>query len=26
MFYGGIWVPDWTSIRKLQDGETTEDL
>lgn len=26
MFFAGIWVPDWTSIRKLKDGETTDDL
>jgi putative SOS response-associated peptidase YedK len=25
-FFAGIWVPDWTSIRKLKDGETTDDL
>lgn len=26
MFFAGIWVPDWTSIRKLKEGETTDDL
>jgi putative SOS response-associated peptidase YedK len=26
MFFAGIWVPRWTSIRKLKDGETTDDL
>jgi putative SOS response-associated peptidase YedK len=26
MFFAGIWVPGWTSIRKLKDGETTDDL
>ena len=25
-FFAGIWVPQWTSIRKLKDGETTDDL
>ena len=25
-FFAGIWVPAWTSIRKLKDGETTDDL
>ncbi|WP_216279334.1 SOS response-associated peptidase family protein [Rhodobacter sp. 24-YEA-8] len=25
-FFAGIWVPDWTSIRKLKDGEITDDL
>jgi putative SOS response-associated peptidase YedK len=25
-FFAGIWVPDWTSLRKLKDGETTDDL
>lgn len=25
-FFAGIWVPAWTSIRKLKDGETTNDL
>ncbi len=24
--FAGLWVPDWTSIRKLKDGETTDDL
>ena len=26
MFFAGIWVPSWTSIRKLKDGATTDDL
>lgn len=26
MFFAGIWVPGWTSIRKLKDGQTTDDL
>ncbi len=25
-FFAGIWVPAWRSIRKLKDGETTDDL
>lgn len=25
-FFAGIWVESWTSIRKLKDGETTDDL
>lgn len=25
-FFAGIWVSEWTSIRKLKDGETTDDL
>jgi putative SOS response-associated peptidase YedK len=25
-FFAGIWVPGWTSIRKLKDGATTDDL
>ena len=25
-FFAGVWVPDWTSIRKLKDGESTDDL
>lgn len=25
-FFAGIWVGAWTSIRKLKDGETTDDL
>jgi putative SOS response-associated peptidase YedK len=25
-FFAGIQVPEWTSIRKLKDGETTDDL
>ncbi|WP_137110259.1 SOS response-associated peptidase [Rhodobacter sp. SY28-1] len=26
MFFAGFWVPEWTSIRKLKDGETKDDL
>lgn len=26
MFFAGVWVPGWTSIRKLKDGATTDDL
>ena len=25
-FFAGILVPEWTSLRKLKDGETTDDL
>ena len=25
-FFAGIWVENWTSMRKLKDGETTDDL
>lgn len=25
-FFAGIWVPEWTSMRKLKDGATTDDL
>lgn len=25
-FFAGIWVPKWTSVRKLKEGETTNDL
>ena len=25
-FFAGLHVPQWTSIRKLKDGETTDDL
>lgn len=25
-FFAGLWVQDWKSIRKLKDGETTDDL
>lgn len=25
-FFAGIWVPQWTSVRKLKEGETTSDL
>lgn len=24
--FAGLWVSDWTSIRKLKDGESTDDL
>lgn len=25
-FFAGIWVPQWSSVRKVKDGETTDDL
>jgi len=25
-FFAGLFVPGWTSVRKLKDGETTDDL
>lgn len=25
-FFAGLWVPQWTSLRKLKDGETTDNL
>ena len=25
-FFAGLFVPDWTSVRKLKDGPTTDDL
>jgi putative SOS response-associated peptidase YedK len=25
-WFAGIWVPKWTSIRKVKEGETTNDL
>lgn len=25
-FFAGIWIPQWTSCRKVKDGETTDDL
>lgn len=25
-FFAGVWVPDWTSTRKLKEGEITADL
>lgn len=25
-FFAGIWVPQWTGIRKIQEGEVTADL
>lgn len=26
MFFAGIHVPQWTSVRKVKDGLTTDDL
>jgi putative SOS response-associated peptidase YedK len=26
MFFAGIWVPQWTSVRKAKEGITTSDL
>lgn len=26
MFFAGLWVSEWSSIRKLKDGETKDDL
>ncbi|NTJ00372.1 SOS response-associated peptidase [Agrobacterium rhizogenes] len=26
LFFAGIWVPQWTSVRKIKEGETTIDL
>ena len=26
MFFAGIWVPQWKSVRKLKEGEVTTDL
>ena len=26
MFFAGVWVPQWTSVRKIKDGLTTIDL
>jgi putative SOS response-associated peptidase YedK len=26
MFFAGIQVPSWTSVRKMKDGLTTDDL
>ncbi len=26
MFFAGVWVSQWTSVRKVKDGETTDDL
>ncbi|SIQ57725.1 Putative SOS response-associated peptidase YedK [Rhizobium sp. RU20A] len=26
MFFAGLWVPDWTSVRKVKEGEITTDL
>jgi putative SOS response-associated peptidase YedK len=25
-FFAGLWVPQWTSVRKIKEGETTNDL
>ena len=25
-FFAGIWIPQWTSVRKLKEGEVTTDL
>nr|WP_303651410.1 SOS response-associated peptidase family protein [Asticcacaulis currens] len=25
-FFAGVYVPDWTSVRKLKEGEVTTDL
>ena len=25
-FFAGAWLPQWTSVRKLKDGATTDDL
>ena len=25
-FFAGIWVPKWTSVRQVKEGETTNDL
>jgi putative SOS response-associated peptidase YedK len=25
-FFAGVWTPNWTSVRKVKDGETTDDL
>lgn len=26
LFFAGIWTPQWSSVRKVRDGETTDDL
>ncbi len=26
MFFAGLWVPQWTSVRKIKEGEVTVDL
>ena len=26
MFFAGIWVPQWKSVRKVKEGEVTTDL
>jgi putative SOS response-associated peptidase YedK len=25
-FFAGLWVPQWKSVRKVKEGETTNDL
>ena len=25
-FFAGIWTPEWKSVRKVKEGETTNDL
>jgi putative SOS response-associated peptidase YedK len=25
-FFAGIWIPQWKSVRKVKEGETTNDL
>ena len=25
-FFAGMWVPKWTSTRKVKEGETTNDI
>ena len=25
-FFAGVWVPQWKSVRKVKEGETTNDL
>ena len=25
-FFAGIWTPQWTSVRKVKEGESTHDL
>jgi putative SOS response-associated peptidase YedK len=25
-FFAGIWTPQWTSVRKVKEGETTNDV
>ncbi|NKF34430.1 SOS response-associated peptidase, partial [Pseudomonas sp. BGM005] len=26
MFFAGLWVPQWTSVRKIKEGPITTDL